>query len=123
MGTEMEAKCLAEQICRLVDATHGHTLVLFTSYSLMGAAYNQVKGRMALPPGMFLSSASYHRNEVMQVGERAERAARCSAGTTPGEGSFVAINLFQCDGFGTFRYGYSETVAVSCVLARGGKNA
>ena len=49
MGSEMEAKCLAEQICRLVDATHGHTLVLFTSYSLMGAVYNQVKGRMAFP--------------------------------------------------------------------------
>ena len=31
MGSEQEAKCLAEQICRLVEATHGHTLVLFTS--------------------------------------------------------------------------------------------
>ena len=43
MGSEKEAKCLAEQICRLVEATHGHTLVLFTSYSLMGAVYNQLK--------------------------------------------------------------------------------
>ena len=39
MGSEKEAKCLAEQICRLVKATHGHTLVLFTSYSLMGTVY------------------------------------------------------------------------------------
>lgn len=31
------------------EATHGHTLVLFTSYSLMGAVYNQVKDRLAFP--------------------------------------------------------------------------
>ena len=43
MGSEQGAKCLAEQVCRLVEATHGYTLVLFTSYSLVGAVYNQVK--------------------------------------------------------------------------------
>lgn len=41
MGSEKEAKCLSEQICRLVETTHGHTLVLFTSYSLMGAVYKE----------------------------------------------------------------------------------
>ena len=46
MGSERETQYLAEQISRLVDATHGHTLVLFTSYSLMGSVYNQVKDRM-----------------------------------------------------------------------------
>ena len=37
MGSEQEVKYLAEQICGLVETTYGHTLVLFTSYSLMGA--------------------------------------------------------------------------------------
>ena len=50
MGSEKETKCLAEQICRLVEATHGHTLVLFTSYSLMGAVYNHGKGPAVIFP-------------------------------------------------------------------------
>lgn len=43
IGSEKEVEYLAEQICRLVEAAHGHTLVLFTSYALMGAVYNRSK--------------------------------------------------------------------------------
>ena len=49
MGSEQEVRYLAKQICRLVEATHGHTLVLFTSYSLMGTVYTQIKDRLAFP--------------------------------------------------------------------------
>ena len=46
---DSESCRVAEQILRLVKATCGHTLVLFTSYSLMGAVYNLVKGRIGVP--------------------------------------------------------------------------
>ena len=49
MGSEQEIRYLAEQICQLVNATHGHTLVLFTSYSLMSAVYNLVKEQLTVP--------------------------------------------------------------------------
>lgn len=49
IGSEQEAICLAEQIRELVSATHGHTLVLFTSYYLMGAVYNQIKESLSFP--------------------------------------------------------------------------
>lgn len=49
IGSEQEAICLAEQIRELVSVTHGHTLVLFTSYSLMGAVYNQIKESLSFP--------------------------------------------------------------------------
>ena len=49
MGSEQEVKYLAEQICRLIETTYGHTLVLFTSYSLMSAVYNQVKEQLSFP--------------------------------------------------------------------------
>ena len=77
MGSEMEAKCLAEQICRLVDATHGHTLVLFTSYSLMGAVYNQVKGRMAFP----LMEVWRHSQDVIHRFKQAQNAVLFAAGS------------------------------------------
>lgn len=46
---DSESCRVAEQILQLVKATCGHTLVLFTSYSLMGAVYNLVKGRLRVP--------------------------------------------------------------------------
>ena len=46
-AAKKEVEYLAEQICRLVEAAHGHTLVLFTSYALMGAVYNQIKDRLS----------------------------------------------------------------------------
>ena len=77
MGSEMEAKCLAEQICRLVDATQGHTLVLFTSYSLMGAVYNQVKGRMAFP----LMEVWRHSQDIIHRFKQAPNAVLFAAGS------------------------------------------
>lgn len=49
MGGWREVDYLSEQILSLVEATHGHTLVLFTSYKLMGAVYRQVKDRLGFP--------------------------------------------------------------------------
>lgn len=77
MGSEKEAKCLAEQICRLVEATHGHTLVLFTSYSLMGAVYNQVKGRLSFP----LMEVWRHSQDVIRQFKQASNAVLFAAGS------------------------------------------
>lgn len=48
-GSKAEIGQIAGEILRLVEATCGHTLVLFTSYALMGAVYNQLKGEMPFP--------------------------------------------------------------------------
>ena len=48
-GSKRESERVAEQILQLVKATWGHTLVLFTSYSLMGAVYNLVKEQLPVP--------------------------------------------------------------------------
>ena len=77
MGSQKEAKCLAEQICRLVEATHGHTLVLFTSYSLMGAVYNQVKDRLSFP----LMEVWRHSQEVIHQFKQAQNAVLFAAGS------------------------------------------
>ena len=76
MGSEKETKCLAEQICRLVEATHGHTLVLFTSYSLMGAVYNQVKDRLSFP----LMEVWRHSQDVIHQFKQASNAVLFAAG-------------------------------------------
>ena len=77
MGSEQEAKCLAEQICRLVEATHGHTLVLFTSYSLMGAVYNQVKDRLSFP----LMEVWRHSQDMIHQFKQASNAVLFAAGS------------------------------------------
>ena len=77
MGSEKETKCLAEQICRLVEATHGHTLVLFTSYSLMGAVYNQVKDRLSFP----LMEVWRHSQDVIHQFKQASNAVLFAAGS------------------------------------------
>ena len=77
MGSEQEAKCLAEQICRLVEATHGHTLVLFTSYSLMGAVYKQVKDRLSFP----LMEVWRHSQDVIHQFKQASNAVLFAAGS------------------------------------------
>lgn len=77
MGSEKETKCLAEQICRLVEATHGHTLVLFTSYSLMGAVYNQVKDQLSFP----LMEVWRHSQDVFHQFKQAPNAVLFAAGS------------------------------------------
>ena len=39
----------AGQIRRLLQATNGHTLVLFTSYTMMGSVYRELKGTVTVP--------------------------------------------------------------------------
>nr|WP_305136106.1 ATP-dependent DNA helicase [uncultured Schaedlerella sp.] len=43
-GSREEAVWIAKQIKQLASSTHGHTLVLFTSYSLMGSVYQLLRG-------------------------------------------------------------------------------
>lgn len=45
-GSSKEPAYLAEQITALADATHGHGLVLFTSYRLMDEVHRQIKGKL-----------------------------------------------------------------------------
>ena len=39
----------AGQIRKLLQATNGHTLVLFTSYTMMGSVYRELKGKVSVP--------------------------------------------------------------------------
>ena len=77
LGSGEEAAYLAEHICRLVEATHGHTLVLFTSYSLMGAVYNQVKNRMSFP----LMEVWRHSQDIIHQFKQASNAVLFAAGS------------------------------------------
>ena len=43
-GSREEAIWIAKRIKQLACSTHGHTLVLFTSYSLMGSVYQLLRG-------------------------------------------------------------------------------
>lgn len=40
---------IAGQIRKLLQATNGHTLVLFTSYTMMGSVYRKLKGKVSVP--------------------------------------------------------------------------
>ncbi|MDO4274800.1 MAG: ATP-dependent DNA helicase [Eubacteriales bacterium] len=48
-GSQEEAAVLAEHIQRLICSTYGHTLVLFTSYSLMGNVYQILRDNLPFP--------------------------------------------------------------------------
>lgn len=48
-GSQEEAKMLAGHIRTLISSTYGHTLVLFTSYSLMGNVYQILRDSMPFP--------------------------------------------------------------------------
>ena len=77
LGSGEEAAYLAEHIYRLVEATCGHTLVLFTSYSLMGAVYNQVKDRMSFP----LMEVWRHSQDIIHQFKQASNAVLFAAGS------------------------------------------
>ena len=49
MGSLWETECLSRKICRLIEATYGHTLVLFPSYHLMGAVFQKVREEIKFP--------------------------------------------------------------------------
>ncbi|WP_338433341.1 ATP-dependent DNA helicase [Clostridium tyrobutyricum] len=42
-------KSVADEIIRIVEATHGHTVILFTSYSLMSKVYEQSRYKIRYP--------------------------------------------------------------------------
>ena len=48
-GAQAEAVFLSQRIEELVIASHGHALVLFTSYRMMGAVYAQLRQRLPFP--------------------------------------------------------------------------
>lgn len=77
VGSEKDIKCLARCIRQLVDATHGHTLVLFTSYSLMGAVYNQVKDLLPFP----LMEVWRHSQDVIHQFKQTQNAVLFAAGS------------------------------------------
>lgn len=43
-------QAVSDEVVRLVRATHGHTAILFTSYRMLHAVYEQVKGRLCEYP-------------------------------------------------------------------------
>lgn len=48
-GSREEVILMAQHIRRLICSTYGHTLVLFTSYSLMGNVYQILRDRLPFP--------------------------------------------------------------------------
>lgn len=48
-GSAAEVRLLAERIQELIQNTYGHTLVLFTSYALMGSVYQELKTALPFP--------------------------------------------------------------------------
>lgn len=48
-GSREEVQMLAEHIKELIRTTHGHTLVLFTSYTLMGNVYQELRDDIEFP--------------------------------------------------------------------------
>lgn len=77
IGSEKEVKYLAGQISRLVEASRGHTLVLFTSYALMGAVYNQVKDRLPFP----LLEVWRHSSDMIHKFKHSNNAVLFAAGS------------------------------------------
>ena len=49
MGSSWETECLSNHICRLIEATYGHTLALFPSYHLMGAMFRKIREGIKFP--------------------------------------------------------------------------
>ena len=77
MGSDAEISYLSQQICRLIKATHGHTLVLFTSYFLMGAVYSKVTDIIPFP----LMAVWRNSNDAVSRFKDAKNAVLFSAGS------------------------------------------
>lgn len=48
-GSAEEVQMIASHIKDLISTTHGHTLVLFTSYTLMGNVYQELRDKIPFP--------------------------------------------------------------------------
>ena len=77
LDSKPEVQYLAGQIFRLVQATWGHTLVLFPSYSLMGAVYQQLKDGFPFP----LLTVWRNSQEVIRQFKEMENAVLFAAGS------------------------------------------
>ena len=77
MGSEQEAAYLAGQIVRLVRASWGHTLVLFTSYALMGTVSRQIKDLLPFP----LLTVWRNSQEIVRQFKEMQNAVLFAAGS------------------------------------------
>ena len=76
-GSEKDIVRIADQIKRLVSAVHGHTLVLFTSYSLMGNVCKLIRGSLPFP----VIEVWRHAPEAIQRFKKQENAVLFAAGS------------------------------------------
>ena len=76
LGGEREIMCLSSHIYRLVEAACGHTLVLFTSYSVMGAVYKRLKETLPYP----LMEVWRHSSNVIRQFKQSANAVLFAAG-------------------------------------------
>lgn len=88
---------LADEIIRLVDATCGHTVVLFTSYSLLSKVHELVRHRIKFP---VLKMDKSEKN-IVEVFKRSENGVLFATGSfwegvdCPGDilSSLIVVNL------------------------------
>lgn len=76
-GSEKDTVWIAGQIRQLVFASHGHTLVLFTSYSLMGGVCKLLRGGMPFP----MIEVWRHTQEEIHRFKEQENAVLFAAGS------------------------------------------
>ena len=76
-GSLGEVHMIADHIQRLIGATYGHTLVLFTSYSLMGSVCQQLRDSLPFP----LIEVWRHSQEEIRRFKSLENAVLFSAGS------------------------------------------
>lgn len=77
MGGETEIHWLAERIRALIEKTYGHTLVLFTSYSMMGSIYQELKNTLPFP----LLEVWRHSQDVIRQFKQLPNAVLFAAGS------------------------------------------
>lgn len=88
---------LADEIIRLVEATCGHTVVLFTSYSLLSKVYELVRHRIEFP---VLKMDKSEKN-IVEAFKRSENGVLFATGSfwegvdCPGDilSSLIVVNL------------------------------
>ncbi len=76
-GSEKDIVRIADQIKRLVSTVHGHTMVLFTSYSLMGNVCKLIRGSLPFP----VIEVWRHAQEEIQRFKKQENAVLFAAGS------------------------------------------
>lgn len=76
-GSREEAIWIAKRIKQLSCSTHGHTLVLFTSYALMGSVYQLLRGSL---PYTMVEVWRHTQEEIMRF-KKLENAILFAAGS------------------------------------------